>query len=144
DPRGRRSARGRAVPVGRHRRAARGTGGGPRPHPPSRQRDELMASYVRMKVAAEAYAMPVENVLEAAELGQVRAVPGARPELLGIRSLRGQILPVADLARLLGVHRTAAPSRLLVAEACGFRVGFAIDEVNGIGDLGDLADLGEV
>jgi chemotaxis signal transduction protein len=102
-----------------------------------------MGSYVRMKVAAEAYAMPVEHVLEAAELGQVRAVPGARPELLGITSLRGQVLAVADLARLLGVHRTAAPSRLLVAEARGFRVGFAIDEVNGVGDLGDLAGPGK-
>jgi chemotaxis signal transduction protein len=102
-----------------------------------------MSSYVRVKVAAEAYAMPVEHVLEAAGLGRVRAVPGARRELLGIRTLRGQILPVVDLALLLGVHRTLAPTRLLVAEACGFRVGFAIDEVNGIGDLGDLAELGE-
>jgi chemotaxis signal transduction protein len=102
-----------------------------------------MSSYVRMKVAAEAYAMPVEHVLEAAGLGRVRAVPGARRELLGIRTLRGQILPVVDLARLLGVHRTSVPTRLLVAEARGFRVGFAIDEVNGIGDLGDLAELGE-
>jgi chemotaxis signal transduction protein len=102
-----------------------------------------MGSYVRMKVAAEAYAMPVEHVLEAAWLGPVRAVPGARPELLGIRTLRGRILPVVDLARLLGVHRTAAPSRLLVAEARGFRVGFAIDEVYGIGDLEDLAELGD-
>jgi len=102
-----------------------------------------MSSYIRLKVAAEAYAMPVEHVLEAAGLGRVRAVPGARRELLGIRTLRGQILPVVDLARLLGVHRTSAPTRLLVAEARGFRVGFAIDEVNGIGDLGDLAELGE-
>lgn len=102
-----------------------------------------MGSYVRMTVAAEAYAMPVEHVLEAAGLGRVRAVPGARRELLGIRTLRGQILPVVDLARLLGVHRTAPPTRLLVAEARGFRVGFAIDEVNGIGDLGDLAEPGE-
>lgn len=102
-----------------------------------------MGSYVRMTVAAEAYAMPVEHVLEAAGLGRVRVVPGARRELLGIRTLRGQILPVVDLARLLGVHRTAPPTRLLVAEARGFRVGFAIDEVNGIGDLGDLAELGE-
>jgi purine-binding chemotaxis protein CheW len=96
-----------------------------------------MGSYVRVKVAGEAYAMPVEHVLEAAELGQVRAVPGARPEVLGIKSMRSQILPVVDLARLLGVHRAAPPGRLLVVEARDFRVGFAIDEVTGIGDLGE-------
>jgi chemotaxis signal transduction protein len=102
-----------------------------------------MGTYVRVKAAGETYAVPVEHVLEAAELGQVRAVPGARPELLGIKSVRGQILPVVDLARLLGVHRAAPPTRLLVAEARGFRVGFAIDEVTGIGGLGGPEELSE-
>ncbi|HTZ27419.1 MAG TPA: chemotaxis protein CheW [Streptosporangiaceae bacterium] len=97
-----------------------------------------MGSYVRLKAAGEAYAVPVEHVLEAAELGRVRAVPGARPELLGIKSVRGQILPVADLGRLLGADGTAPPGSLLVAEALGFRVGFAIDQVTGVGELGEL------
>jgi len=102
-----------------------------------------MGNYVRVTVAGEAYAVPVEHVLEAAELGEVRVVPGARPELLGVRSVRGQILPVVDLGRMLGANRTAAPGRLLVAEALGFRVGFAIDEVTGIGELGELDDHSE-
>jgi chemotaxis signal transduction protein len=102
-----------------------------------------MGTYVRVKAAGEAYAVPVDHVLEVAELGQVRAVPGARPELLGIKSVRGQILPVVDLARLLGVHRAAPPVRLLVAEARGFRVGFAIDEVTGIGGLEEPDELTE-
>jgi len=99
-----------------------------------------MGSYVRLTVAAEAYAMPVEHVLEAADLGQVRAVPGARRELLGISNLRGQLLPVVDLAAVLGVQRVAPPRRLLVTEAEGFQVGFAIDEVRGIGDVGELEE----
>jgi chemotaxis signal transduction protein len=64
-------------------------------------------------------------------------VPRARPELLGIRNLRGQILPVIDLARLLGVPHTTVPGRLLVAEASGRRAGFAIDDVSGVGELAD-------
>jgi purine-binding chemotaxis protein CheW len=102
-----------------------------------------VGTYVRVKAAGEAYAVAVGHVLEVAELGQVRPVPGARPELLGIKSVRGQILPVVDLARLLGVHRAARPARLLVAEARGFRVGFAIDEVTGIGGLEGPEELGE-
>ena len=103
-----------------------------------------MRSYVRLTLAAEAYAVPVEHVLEAAELGSLREVPGARPELLGVSNLRGQILPVVDLATLLKVgsamQRVAPPGRLLVTEARGFQVGFAVDEVNGIGSLGDPAE----
>ena len=96
--------------------------------------------YVRLRVASEAYAMPVDYVLEVAELGVVRDVPRARPELLGIRNLRGQILPVADLALLLGITRTTPAGRLLVTEAGGHRVGFAIDEVIGVGALADPAE----
>jgi two-component system chemotaxis response regulator CheV len=96
--------------------------------------------HVRLRVASEAYAVPVEHVLEVAGLGQVRAVPRARPELLGVRNMRGQILPVVDLARLLGIPRTVPPTRLLVVEAGDRRAGFAIDEVSGVGQLGDPAE----
>jgi purine-binding chemotaxis protein CheW len=103
-----------------------------------------MRSYVRLTVATEAYAVPVEHVLEAAELGQVRAVPGARGELLGVSNLRGRILPVVDLAAVLGVRagagRVAPPRRLLVTEAGGLQVGFAVDEVSGIAGLGEPAE----
>ena len=104
-----------------------------------------MRSYVRLTVATEAYAVPVEHVLEAAELSQVRAVPGARRELLGVSNLRGRILPVIDLAAVLGVRagmaRVAPPRRLLVTEAGGFQAGFAVDEVSGIGSLGEPTEL---
>lgn len=94
-----------------------------------------MPAYVRLSVGAEAYAMPVENVLEVAELGAVTAVPGARPDLLGIRNLRGRILPVADLALVLGIARNAPPARLVVAEDAGRTAGFAVGEVAAIGEL---------
>ena len=96
-----------------------------------------MSVYVRLRIAAEALAMPADHVLEVAELGEVGAVPGARPEMLGVRNVRGQILPVVDLALLLGIPGTAPPSRLVVAEAGGIRAGFAVDEVIGVGELAD-------
>ncbi|HWG60921.1 MAG TPA: chemotaxis protein CheW [Streptosporangiaceae bacterium] len=99
-----------------------------------------MTLYVRVRVASETYAMPVANVVEVAELGPVRAVPRARPELLGIRNLRGQILPVIDLGALLGVSPTRTPAHLLLAEAGGRQAGFAIEEVSGIGELDDPSE----
>ena len=96
-----------------------------------------MSVYVRLRVAAEALAMPADHVLEVAQLGEVGAVPRARPEMLGVRNVHGQILPVVDLAMLLGIPRTAPPGRLLVAETGGIRAGFAIDEVIDVGELAD-------
>jgi purine-binding chemotaxis protein CheW len=87
--------------------------------------------YVRLRVAAEAYAIPVGHVLEVASLGEVRAVPRARPEVLGVRSLRGRILPVIDLALLL------------VAAAGDRQAGLAIDEVSAVGELPGPGPLAE-
>jgi chemotaxis signal transduction protein len=93
--------------------------------------------YVRLRLAAEAYAIPVEHVVEVAAIGRVAAIPGARPEVLGVRNLRGRILPVVDLARILGVPRSAPALRLLVSEVAGRQAGLAVDEVSDVGELGD-------
>jgi chemotaxis signal transduction protein len=93
--------------------------------------------YVRLRVDSEAFAIPVGHVLEVAELGEVAVVPRARPEMLGVRNVRGQILPVIDLALLLGIPRTTVPGRLVVAEDGARRAAFAVDQVSGVGELGD-------
>ena len=96
-----------------------------------------MRVYVRLRIASETYAMPVEHVLEVADFGQVRAIPRARPELLGVWNRRGRILPVVDLAQLLGIAHTAPPERVVVAEARGRQACFAVDDVSEVGELGD-------
>jgi purine-binding chemotaxis protein CheW len=102
-----------------------------------------MSAYVRFRVAQEAYAISVLNVLEVAGLGEVTPVPGAPREILGVRNLRGKILPVIDLAALLGTRRSEPPGRLLVTESDGRRAGLAIDEVTEVGEFADPAEEGE-
>jgi purine-binding chemotaxis protein CheW len=79
--------------------------------------------------------MPVEYVVEVAEVGDLAPVPGAPPAVLGVRNLRGQILPIIDLAALLGIGPAADPRRVLVVEAGGTMAGLAIDEVSDVGEL---------
>jgi purine-binding chemotaxis protein CheW len=99
-----------------------------------------MTVYVRLRIGPEAYAMPVRHVREVVSLGEVTVVPGSRPEMLGVRNLRGQILPVIDLALLLGISASAPPGRLLVAEAGGLAAGFAVDSVSEVSELRDPAE----
>lgn len=96
-----------------------------------------MSVYVRVSVGSEVYAMPVEHVLEVADLGEVTTMPGAPAEVLGLRKLRGQIVPVIDLGFVFGIGRSKDPRRLVVAESFGRRAGFAIDEVRDVGELAD-------
>jgi chemotaxis signal transduction protein len=91
--------------------------------------------HVQVRVGAELYAFPVSHVLEVSEMGALTSAPGASRLTLGLQNLRGDVLPVFDLAAVLGLPRGAAPSRLLVAERRGIRAGFAIDEVTDVDEL---------
>jgi purine-binding chemotaxis protein CheW len=96
--------------------------------------------HVRMRLGGESYAVPVEHVLEVAELGTLSPVPGAPHSLLGIRNLRGEVLPVFDLASVLGITGDSRRNCLLVTERGSVRAGFAIDEVTDVGALPPLVE----
>jgi chemotaxis signal transduction protein len=91
--------------------------------------------HVRVRVGKEHYALPVESVLEIAELGEITPVPSSGSALLGVRNLRGQVLPVFELSAILGLGSQTPPGQLVVAESDGHRAGFAIDDVTDVGAL---------
>lgn len=91
--------------------------------------------HVQVRVGAERYALPVENVLEVDRLGEIAPVPGAGGSSLGVRNHQGQVLPVFDLATIFGITRRGEPQRIVVAVDAGRRAGLAIDEVTDVGPL---------
>jgi purine-binding chemotaxis protein CheW len=95
--------------------------------------------HVRVRVADEHYALAVEDVLEVAELGDVTPVPGAGAAVLGVRNLRGQVLPVVDLATVFELS-PAQPERVVIAERGGLRAGLAVDAVDGVEDLPEASE----
>lgn len=91
--------------------------------------------HVQVRIGAELYALAVEHVIEIGEIVPLTAAPGASRATLGVCNLRGDVLPVFDLATALGLPRGEAPRRMLVAERRGTRAGFAVDEVTDVGEL---------
>jgi purine-binding chemotaxis protein CheW len=98
------------------------------------------AVYVQVEVGDERYAIPVEHVTEVAELGEVTTVAGTSPAVLGVRNLRGTIIPVLCLATLLGLSRAKDRSRMVVAQHDGMTAALAVD---GVSDVRDLAGMTE-
>ena len=98
---------------------------------------------MRLRVGIERYAMPIENVLEVAELGELSAVPGAGPAVLGVRNLHGRVLAVFDLARVLAIAGDATEPRIVVAEHEGRLAGLAVDEVTDVSSLSAAAEEAE-
>jgi chemotaxis signal transduction protein len=90
--------------------------------------------YVRLRTGEEHYALPVAEALEVIELGTVDAVPGAPAATLGVRAVRGQPLPVFDLAQLIGGAK-GAPTQIVVTQHRSGRIGLAVDEVLDVTEL---------
>jgi chemotaxis signal transduction protein len=97
----------------------------------------MSVAHVHVRVGAEAYALPVAHVVEVGEIGSLTFAPGAAPGTLGLRNLRGELLPVFDLGTILGVAPCDAPRRMLVAERDGLQAGLAVDAVTAVDDLPD-------
>jgi len=84
-------------------------------------------------IAGQKYAAPLDSVSEVIRDGEVTPVPGAAADLLGIRHLRGRIVPVMDGCRRFGLApRTdvdAEQARIVVLSHAGHLVGLRVDVV---------------
>jgi chemotaxis signal transduction protein len=93
------------------------------------RRDRVAVLAVR--AGTEAVAL---RVLETAGLMPARKivpVPSRRPELLGVAGLRGAVVPVYSLARLLGQRDATVQHRWMVLAGATDRIGLAFTELEG-------------
>lgn len=95
----------------------------------------MSGMHVRLRVGREMYAVPIENVLEVAELGNLTSVPGAGAGVLGVCNFHGQVLPVFDLAHVLDIPHEERPPRLVVTDQGGRLAGLAVDDVTDVAPL---------
>jgi purine-binding chemotaxis protein CheW len=87
---------------------------------------------VVFSLAAEAYALPVGAVREVVPYAAPRSLGRPEPWQLGVVALRGEVLPVWDLAARLGLATAAEPGAFLVALGADGPVGLVVDGVSGV------------
>lgn len=100
------------------------------------QRDAGSQDFVVVRLGGARFALETALVRSVERVGKLTSLPGTPEILLGVRLLRGRVLPVFDLGTLLGAARTLPleHGRLLVlASASGSdALGFAVDAVEAI------------
>ena len=67
------------------------------------------------EVGSACYALPVGAVREIVRAQSVAPLPGAPPLIEGLVDLRGRLIPVVDLARVVGAESSSALSEKRVA-----------------------------
>ena len=75
-------------------------------------------------IASERYALRVSDVAGVFVDRAVTRVPATRAELVGIAGFRGAVVPVFDLAALLGHSAVASPRWLVILAASSIALAF--------------------
>lgn len=99
-------------------------------------RSRLLATF-RLRDAY--YALDAGVVLEVIRVGEITPVPHSVGEVLGVINLRGRIVTLIDMARVLGLPAQAPGprSRIFIVEHLGEYVGLLADEVGEVAEVED-------
>lgn len=105
---------------------------------PSASTDRMLS----FRVDGQSFALKSDVVREVAQMPQVARVPHAPEALLGLANLRGSVISVLSMARLL--HRPEGrPNRIIVIDA-GERLGLAVDDARQIVAAGQTGGAIEI
>jgi purine-binding chemotaxis protein CheW len=101
---------------------------------PPPARDDDLVDLLAVTVGADALAVPLAAMAGLVADRAVTPLPGSPPDLIGVAGLRGHLVPVYDLAGVLGSGRARGPEntvRWMVLAAGSPAFAVAVDRVDG-------------
>ena len=100
-------------------------------------REDPVSRWVTFRLDHETYGIDVMQVREVLRSTEVSPVPGAPAYVLGIISLRGNVVTIIDLRDRFGLssRETDDASRILILESGDYVVGFLVDSVREVVEL---------
>jgi len=106
--------------------------------------DQEGIKYLSFKVNGEVYGSEIDRIKEIIEYGAITRVPLTPKYLRGVINLRGNVVPVVDLAIRLGkdVGRVTKRTCIIIVEMMStddevMEIGFVVDEVDEVMNIPD-------
>jgi purine-binding chemotaxis protein CheW len=94
---------------------------------------EIKQKYITFSLGDEEYGIPVLQVLEIIKMDNLIQIPHARDYFMGLMDIRGQVVPIINLKKKLGIHLDTLDTRMdrsIIIQSGGKRVGLAVDRVS--------------
>jgi purine-binding chemotaxis protein CheW len=91
-----------------------------------------LAQFVNFRLRGEEYGVDIGQVREITRVVDISHIPESPSFIEGVTNLRGQIIPVVDLAKQFGLapqEKLPESARIVVTEIKGQTVGMIVDEV---------------
>ena len=93
---------------------------------------------VNFRLGSEEFAVDINSVREITRVQNITHIPEAPSFMQGVTNLRGQVMPVIDLASQFGLpprEELGESARIVVTETAGQTVGLLVDEVPEVSKL---------
>ncbi|GMR16880.1 MAG: chemotaxis protein CheW [Gammaproteobacteria bacterium] len=103
--------------------------------------ENLTRKYLTFKVDEEDYGTDIDNIKEIIEYGAMTRVPLTPPHIRGVCNLRGNVIPIIDLAVRLDktVNEVTKRTCIIIVELQDndeiMDIGFVVDEVDEVMDI---------
>lgn len=97
-----------------------------------KMRTAELAQFVNFRLRDEEYGVDIGSVREITRVVDISHIPESPSFIEGVTNLRGQIIPVVDLAKQFGLapqEKLPESARIVVTEVKGQTVGMIVDEV---------------
>ena len=90
---------------------------------------EIENKYVIFKLDQEYYGLPIDSVISIEKTGQTTRIPNAPEYIKGVTNLRGEVIPVIDLRKKLGMRTKDLDrnSRVIVVSSNEIFAGLIVD-----------------
>src|SRR5688572_14729161 len=96
--------------------------------------DESHRLFVLFTVSNERLGVDADVVLHVLRRAKITPIPRSRPEILGVATMQGRIVPILDLcvAMTLARGENDCGGRVLLLNLNGERIGVLVDDVIGV------------
>jgi purine-binding chemotaxis protein CheW len=98
--------------------------------------------FLRCRVGREWYGIAVEQVIEVLQLVALNEIPGAKPHVLGLLTLRDVVMPVMDLRILFGTEdtRLSLDTPIIALNTADGPIGVLVDDVDDVQRVSEIGD----
>jgi purine-binding chemotaxis protein CheW len=95
----------------------------------ARGRTDSQTKVCLLTIGGEVYAVDLRHVREVFEVDMITPVPGMPAALVGVTNVRGAVIPVMDLRRMLGVATAGPTPYAVIIKHGAHQVGVLVERV---------------
>ncbi len=96
-----------------------------------------MKQYIGFILEENEYTVPILKVQEIIKIPQITKMPGVPHYIEGITNLRGRVIPVVNLKKILGIPEVNSGSKVIVVSSGRITFGALVDDITGVVNIDD-------